>query len=57
MLMNKKSFLLISLMALSLSACGIKPEHVDPPVGTEKQTFPRTYPDISNDPRPENNGL
>ena len=39
-------------MAL-LSACGIKPSRVDPPPGTGKDQFPRTYPDPSTDPRPD----
>lgn len=30
--------------ALGLSACGRKPEFVDPPQGEELDRFPRTYP-------------
>ena len=37
---------------LMLSACGVKPSHVDPPEGAEHSQFPRTYPDTSTDPKP-----
>ncbi len=54
MMINKKLFLHIFLCAniLLLSACGVKPAHVDPPQGVEHDQFPRTYPDISTDPQP-----
>jgi hypothetical protein len=42
-------FLLLILPA-TLGACGIKPDKVDPPAGSENQVFPDTYPDISTDP-------
>lgn len=29
---------------LLVSACGIKPKHMEPPAGAENKTFPRTYP-------------
>lgn len=27
-----------------LSACGVKPGHVDPPAGAKDNNFPKTYP-------------
>jgi uncharacterized protein YceK len=36
---------------LTLSGCGVKPHDVDPPQGEERDHFPRTYPDHSNDPQ------
>jgi hypothetical protein len=42
----------LCLAMLLLAGCGIKPPKVDPPPGTEKDYFPRTYPDPSTDPRP-----
>ncbi len=44
------TILCISLLALA--ACGIKPAYVEPPQGAEHDTFPRTYPDPSTDPKP-----
>ena len=35
-----------------LTSCGIKPSAVEPQPGAESKVYPRTYPDISNDPRP-----
>ena len=40
------------LPILMLAACGKKPNLVDPPPGAEDITFPKTYPDISTDPKP-----
>jgi hypothetical protein len=37
---------------LALSACGKKPNEVDPPPGAEDNIFPKTYPNISTDPKP-----
>ena len=47
-------FWLIALLlpVLMLAACGKKPNQVDPPPGAEDITFPKTYPDISTDPKP-----
>ena len=42
----------LMIVLLSLTACGIRPDEVDPPPGAEKVVFPRTYPDPSPDPRP-----
>ena len=43
---------LMALLVLSVSACGTKPDHVDPPANADPQKFPRTYPDIKIDPAP-----
>lgn len=45
------SFCLVLALAAA-GGCGIKPKNVDPPAGTEKDTFPRTYPDPATDPHP-----
>lgn len=37
-------------LAVSLSACGKKPADVDAPAGASAP-FPRTYPDLSTDPK------
>ncbi len=44
--MRRTSLPALSFLAalLLLSACGIKPEFVDPPQGRDKDTFPQTYP-------------
>ncbi len=46
----------VVLLALALSgilsACGKKPSEVDPPPGVTNDTFPKTYPDPSTDPKP-----
>ncbi|MCB1783480.1 MAG: hypothetical protein KDI13_05740 [Alphaproteobacteria bacterium] len=47
---QKITLALFAIATLGLSACGIKPSHVDPPAGAEDVTFPRTYPDPSTDP-------
>ena len=44
--------LLLALALVSVSGCGIKPGKVSPPPGVSKDTFPRTYPDPSTDPKP-----
>ena len=46
--MNKA---LLLMTVLALSACGVKPGHVDPPAGKEADTFPRTYPSPATDPQ------
>ncbi|HEU0117469.1 MAG TPA: hypothetical protein VFR09_02445 [Alphaproteobacteria bacterium] len=38
-------------LGLVLTGCGKKPGHVDPPLGADETAFPRTYPDISTDPK------
>lgn len=40
-------------LLLALSACGVKPNELDPPPGVKKDSFPKTYPDPANDPKPE----
>ena len=32
------------LATLLIASCGIKPTHLEPPAGTDKNDFPRTYP-------------
>lgn len=44
--------LLLALMLASLAACGIKPNDVDPPKGSENSTFPAQYPNPQTDPQP-----
>jgi hypothetical protein len=49
-----KSFIFaLLILVLPLTACGIKPDHVDPPPGAESLVYPKTYPDISTDPQPQ----
>lgn len=36
---------------LTLAGCGVKPGDVDPPQGEERDHFPRTYPELSDDPQ------
>ncbi|WP_180280727.1 hypothetical protein [Azospirillum oleiclasticum] len=38
--------------ALALTACGKKPQFVDPPQGKAADTFPQTYPNPAFDPKP-----
>ncbi|MCK5518163.1 MAG: hypothetical protein KAI61_02015 [Alphaproteobacteria bacterium] len=45
--------LCLTLTLSAVSGCGIKPSEIDPPAGTEKDYFPKTYPDHSTDPHPE----
>lgn len=48
------AFILFLVIAgLGLTGCGKKPSHIDPPLGTEEDTFPRTYPDLKTDPQPD----
>lgn len=47
-----KKTILLAVMAGLLSACGIKPNNVDPPEEVQRGEFPRTYPDLSTDPPP-----
>ena len=42
---------LSAALLLPLGACGKKPNQVDPPPGAEDSAFPRTYPDLSIDPK------
>jgi len=51
---NKGAFLilLIAVLGTVLTGCGKKPNKVDPPLGIEKDEFPRIYPDPSTDPEP-----
>jgi len=42
----------IFLLLLCLTACGKKPNQVDPPPGVEENAFPKTYPDPTTDPKP-----
>lgn len=49
---NLKPIVLLLLCALSLTACGKKPGHVDPPPDVKKDEFPYTYPDPDSDPKP-----
>ncbi|WP_035690723.1 hypothetical protein [Azospirillum halopraeferens] len=45
--------LLVVALALSLGACGKKPDFVDPPQGRDADRFPGTYPDPATlNPRP-----
>ncbi|MFH1158104.1 MAG: hypothetical protein V1721_04375 [Pseudomonadota bacterium] len=45
--------LCLTMALAAVGGCGIKPGKVDPPAGTEKDYFPKTYPDPSTDPHPE----
>lgn len=40
-------------LPLALAACGVKPDHVDPPPHVKTDTYPHTYPDTQHDPAPE----
>ncbi len=33
-----------TLAVMALGGCGIKPGHVEPPIGADKDTFPHVYP-------------
>ncbi len=48
-----KTTLLIGLCLLA-NACGVKPNDVSAPEGSENTSFPRTYPDLDTDQQPEN---
>ncbi len=47
-----RAFVIGLLLVTTLAACGIRPKTL-PPEGMEQKgdTFPRTYPDLSTDPR------
>lgn len=47
-----KGFLIIGACLL-LGACGVKPGEVSPPEGAEGSAYPRTYPDLKTDPKPQ----
>jgi hypothetical protein len=47
-----KTLLVVGLCLLA-GACGVKPGSVSAPEGVEHDRFPRTYPDLSTDPAPE----
>lgn len=42
---------LLAMMSMGLSGCGVKPPRLSPPAGHEDSTFPHTYPDPSTDPQ------
>lgn len=46
-----KKFTIIALLALSLTACGVKPGSVAPPQGEDADTFPQNYPAPTTLPR------
>jgi len=48
---QRYSILVIILALFVLSGCGIKPDSLEPP-DDNGQHFPRTYPNLSNDPDP-----
>lgn len=42
----------LSIAVIMLTAgCGIKPNKLSPPAGTEDAKFPHTYPDPATDPQ------
>lgn len=47
--------LMLPILTIFLSGCGVKPNQVDPPARVEKgkDYFPRTYSDTSTDPNPQ----
>ena len=47
------SFLSLVLALTAVSGCGIKPGKLAPPPGVSKDTYPKTYPDPSTDPKPQ----
>jgi len=51
--MEYKQKILIWGVCLLISACGVKPGSVSAPEGSENNQYPRTYPNIQNDPQPE----
>jgi hypothetical protein len=48
----KSTALIICILLLPLTGCGIKPSDVSAPAGVERDTFPNTYPDPATDPAP-----
>lgn len=49
----KKSLLFMLLIGFSLTGCGIKPNNLKPEDSSKVDEFPRAYPDIKTDPKPE----
>lgn len=47
-----KHYMIMALLCVALSGCGIKPSSVDAPNESGKREFPRTYPDPQTDPEP-----
>ena len=47
------SFVSLALALAVVSGCGIKPGKLAPPPGVSKDTYPKTYPDPSTDPKPQ----
>ncbi len=45
--------LYLTLTLAAVNGCGIKPSKVEPPAGTEKDYFPKTYPAPSTNTPPE----
>jgi predicted small lipoprotein YifL len=43
----------LALALVAVAACGIKPSGLTPPPPAKKADFPRTYPDPSTDPKPQ----
>lgn len=48
-----KSLSWFILIVFAISACGIKPNHVEAPNAAKKDVFPHVYPDLRNDPAPK----
>lgn len=49
-----KSYIVVIVLGLSLfslNACGVKPGQLSAP-DKDNSTYPRTYPDLSTDPKP-----
>lgn len=38
-------FLVVSML-LTVSACGVRPERLDPPADADPAAYPRTYPKV-----------
>ncbi len=38
--------------AAALAGCGVKPAHLSPPKGADKNAYPHVYPDPATDPQP-----
>ena len=51
--MSKRSLFLCLLFCITLTACGKRAAHVDPPPDLVKDEFPRIYPDPATDPKPQ----
>lgn len=47
------SWTLLLLVVMSCGACGKKAGHLYPPEGVKDDHFPRAYPDIATDPKPD----